>query len=119
MVELGHSYTGVALFVFGMNIITTLPRYSDGEINRALIKEIQTGFQLEKATQEKRTIEAEAQAQALKNHKTINGFGKAIGVIPEREFFRLTKKYGHAEVHSKDFLRYFQKKFPSLSPNKI
>jgi len=109
----------VALFVFGMNIITSLPKYSDGEINRALIKEIQTGFQLEKATQEKRTLEAAEQAKALRNHKTINGFGKAIGVMPEREFFRLIKKYGHAEVHSKDFLRYFQKKFPQLSPNKL
>jgi hypothetical protein len=49
-----------------MNIITSLPRYSDGEINRALIKEIQTGFQLEKATQQKREIEAAAQARALK-----------------------------------------------------
>jgi hypothetical protein len=39
--------------------------------------------------------------------------------MPEREFFRLIKKYGHAEVHSKDFLRYFQKKFPQLSPNKL
>ncbi len=102
-----------------MNIITSLPRYSDGEINRALIREIQTGFQLEKATQEKREIEAAAQARALKDHKTIQGLGKAVGVIPEREYYRLIKKYGHAEVHSKDFLRYFQKKFPSLSPNKL
>lgn len=102
-----------------MNIITSLPRYSDGEINRALIKEIQTGFQLEKATQENREIEAAAQAKALKGHKTITGLGKAIGVIPEREYFRMIKKYGHNEVHSKDFMRYFQKQFPSLSPNKI
>jgi hypothetical protein len=102
-----------------MNIITSLPRYSDGEVNRALIKEIQTGFQLEKATQQKREIEAAAQAKALKAHKTITGFGKAVGVIPEREYYRLIKKYGHAEVHSKGFLRYFQKKFPDLSPNKI
>ena len=28
------------------------------------------------------------------------------------------KKYGRKEVHSRDFMRYFNKKFPHLSPNK-
>ena len=101
-----------------MNIITALPRYSDGEINAALIREIKTGFQLEKATQETREIEARAQAQALKAHRTLKGLGKCVGVIPDREFFRLTAKYGHAEVHSKEFMQYFNRKFPELSPNK-
>jgi hypothetical protein len=101
-----------------MNIVTSFPKYADGEIQAALIREIKTGFQLEKATQEKREIEARAQAQALKAHRTIKGLGKCVGVIPDREFFRLTAKYGHAEVHSKEFMRYFNRKFPELSPNK-
>ncbi len=102
-----------------MNLITSLPRYSDGQIEDALIREIKTGFQLEKATQEAREIEARAQAKAMKAHKTIKGLGKCVGVIPEREYYRLVAKYGHKEVHSKDFMRYFQKKFPSLSPNSV
>lgn len=101
-----------------MEIITSLPRYSNGEINDALIKEIKTGFQLEKATQERREIQARAEAQAMKAHKTIEGLGKCVGVIPEREYFRLIQKYGHKEVHSREFMSYFNRKFPDLSPNK-
>lgn len=101
-----------------MNIITSLPKYSNGAINDALIKEIKCGFQLEKETQRAREIEAEAEAQSMKGHRTIAGLGKCVGVMPSREFFRLTQKYGHKEVHSKDFMRYFNRKFPELSPNK-
>lgn len=102
-----------------MNIVTALPRYSDGEINRALIKEIQTGFQLERETERAREMAAASEAQAYKGHKTIQGLGKCVGVIPSREFFRLTQKYGRDEVHSKGFMQYYQKKFPQLSPNRI
>lgn len=101
-----------------MNIITTLPRYSDGELNAAFVREIQTGFQLERETERARVIQAEAEAQAMKDHKTIKGLGKCVGVIPEREYFRLIKKYGHAEVHSKGFMQYYNKTFPTLSPNR-
>ena len=102
-----------------MNIITALPRYSDGQINAALIKEIKTGFQLERETERAREIQAAAEAQSYKRHKSIKGLGKCVGVIPSREFFRLTAKYGRDEVHSKGFMQYYQKKFPQLSPNSI
>ena len=101
-----------------MNIITTLPKYSDGEINRALIKEIQTGFQLERETEAARVKQAEAESKALKGHRTIGGLGKCVAVIPEREYFRLINKYSHAEIHSKGFLKYYNKVFPTLSPNR-
>jgi len=101
-----------------MEIITSLPRYSDGEVNRALIKEIQTGFQLEREHENFRVKAAQAEADELRGHKTIPTLGKCVGVMPERDFFRLVQKYGHAEVHSKGFLKYFNKKFPHLSPNK-
>jgi hypothetical protein len=39
--------------------------------------------------------------------------------MPAREFFRLTSKYGHEEVHSKEFLKDYNKRFPELSPNEI
>ena len=102
-----------------MNIITALPRYSDGQINEALIKEIKTGFQLERETEKAREAQAAKEAQELKGHKPIAGLWRCIANIPERDFFRLVKKYGHAEVHSKNFLKYFQKEFPHLSPNKV
>ena len=101
-----------------MNIITTLPRYSDGELNAAFVKEIQTGFQLERETEKFRVKQAEAEAKELKGHQTIKGLGKCVGVIPERDFFRLVKKYGQAEVHSKKLMQYYNRKFPTLSPNR-
>jgi len=103
-----------------MNLITTnLPRYSDGEIDRALMRELQTGMELKKQMERKREIQAEAQARELRGHKTINGLGKCVASMPSWEFFRLVQKYGHAEVHSEGFLRDFQRRFPHLSPNKI
>jgi hypothetical protein len=38
--------------------------------------------------------------------------------MPAREYFRLVKKYGHETVHSREFMSYFNKKMPELSPNK-
>lgn len=100
-----------------MEIITALPRYSDGEIDRAFMREIQTGFKRERATEHLRVQQARKEAQQLKG-KTHPVLGKPVATIPAREFFRLTKKYGHETVHSKEFLKYYNKKFPELSPNK-
>ena len=99
-------------------IIPNLKRYSYGEIDRAFMKEIQNGFKLEKQTEEKRVAQAAKEAQHLKGttHPTL---GKPVATIPAREFFRLTQKYGQETVHSKEFLKYYQRKFPQLSPNKI
>jgi len=98
-------------------IITKLPRYSDGEINREFMKEILTGFEREKATEHERVAIARKEAKELAGttHPTL---GKPVATMPAREFFRLTQKYGHKEVHSKEFLKYFNKKFSDLSPNK-
>jgi hypothetical protein len=101
------------------NIITALPKYSDGEIERELIKEIKTGFRLEKETERFRVQEAAREAATFRGHKTMEGLGKMVANMPAREYFRLRHKYGDAEMTSKGFLRYFQKKFPELSPNKV
>jgi len=101
-----------------MEIITKLPRYSDGEINRAFMKEIQNGFQRERETEKARVNQSKKEAKELRGtrHPVL---GKPVATIPAREFFRLTKKYGHETVHSKEFLKYYNKKFPELSPNKV
>ena len=99
-------------------IVPNLKRYSDGEIDRAFMKEITNGFKLEKQTEQQRVAQAAKEAQALKGttHPTL---GKPVATIPHREYFRLIKKYGQKTVHSKEFLKYYNKKFPELSPNKI
>ncbi len=99
-------------------IIPKLKRYSDGEIDRAFMREIKNGFKLERETEHKRVAAAAKEAKKLKGtvHPVL---GKPVASIPPREYFRLIKKYGHDTVHSKEFLKYYNKKFPELSPNKI
>jgi hypothetical protein len=99
-------------------IIPNTPKYSDAELDRAFVAEIKNSLELEKATEESRYKQAAKEAHQLKGtiHPTL---GRPIATIPAREFFRLVKKYGHETVHSKDFLKYYNKKFPELSPNKI
>jgi hypothetical protein len=102
------------------NIITSLSSLANSTGERdALIAEIQTGWQLEKETEKARETEAERDARAFKNMKSIGSMGKMVAAIPSRDYFRLTEKYGADEVKSKEFLRYFQKKFPNLSPNSV
>jgi len=102
-----------------MNIITKLPRnFTDGEIDQAFLNEIKSGFKLEKETEHIRVAQARKEAQREKG-KTHPVLGKCVATMPAREFFRLTKKYGHDQVHSKGFIKYYNKKFSDLSPNKI
>jgi|TARA_R110002020_G_C15734060_1_gene724410 hypothetical protein len=102
-----------------MDIITDLPKgFTDGELDQAFMNEIKSGFELERKTEHLRVAQAVKEAQDTKG-KTIPGLGKCVATMPAREFFRLTNKYGHKEVHSKEFLKYYQKQFSELSPNKI
>lgn len=101
-----------------MQIINKPSNITDEEIDRALMADFQAAMKEEKATEHIRVNQArkEAQQQVGKTHPIL---GKCVASIPPREYFRLIKKYGHAEVHSPGFLQYFQRKFSDLSPNKI
>ena len=44
-------------------IVPNFKRYSDGEIDRAFMKEIQTGFRLERENEHKRVEQARKEAQ--------------------------------------------------------
>ena len=101
-----------------MNIITKIPKHSDGEVDRAFMREIKNGFNLEKANEKQRTQIAAKEAAEHKG-KTHPVLGKCVATIPARDYFRLTKKYGQEAVHSKEFLHYYNNKFPEMSPNKI
>ena len=105
---------------FFMEIITSLPKYSDGEVHRALIREITTGIQLKQNLENEREKICAQHAQDIKKHQQF-GFKnlRCVAVTPGWEWFNIRKKYGHQEVHSKEFLKYYQKKFPHLSPNKL
>ncbi len=102
---------------FFMHIITKLP--GEGAVKDALIREIRTGFELVKVTEKKEEVLAAHEAKKWKRHKTIPGLGKAVAFYPADEYFRLIHKFGRQEVNSKEFIRYHQKKFPHLAPNRI
>jgi hypothetical protein len=113
---MGATYTGGPFF---MELITSFPKYHDGQIYDALIREIKTGMQLKKEMEKAKEMQAAEQARERVQKKDLPGLGRCIGVIPEWEFFRMQQKYGHKELHSREFMKYFQKKFPHLSPNKL
>ena len=87
-------------------------------MSEPFLAEIKNGFKLEKETEHLRVAQAKREANQLKG-KTHPTLGKPVATMPAREFFRLTSKYGHDQVHSKEFLKYYNKKFPELSPNQI
>jgi hypothetical protein len=101
-----------------MHIKVATPEYTREEIENEIRKEIVRSLEIEKATESERVNLAQAQASMIKGHKSIPGLGKCVGVMPAREYFRLIKKYGYPAVHSREFLSYFNKKMPELSPNK-
>jgi hypothetical protein len=102
-----------------MNIITSgIPKYSNGEIHDAFMREIRNGFGMEKALEDKREMIARKEA-AMTRGKRSKALGKCVATIPARDYFRILKKYGHQEVHSNEFIKFFQKKHPELSPNRL
>lgn len=101
-----------------MQIIQRSEHFTDEQIDAAINEEIRKSLKDELDTQEEREVLMRAHARSMKNHKSIPGLGKCVAVMPAREFFRLQAKYGAETVHSKEFIQYFNKINPELSPNK-
>jgi hypothetical protein len=101
-----------------MQIIQKSEQFTDEQIDSAINDEIRKSLKDELDTQAEREILMRGHAAAMKNHKTVPGLGKCVGVFPAREFFRLQAKYGAQVLHSEEFMQYFNRKFPELSPNK-
>ena len=101
-----------------MDIITPATPYSDAEVDKAFMDEIKNGFALERQTEASRVDQARKEATQEKG-KVHPVLGRCVATIPHREYFRLIKKYGQDTVHSKEFLKYFQKNFSDLTPNKL
>lgn len=94
------------------------PKWSDNDVCRALEREFRSGVKLKEALEEQRVVAAAKEAEQYRGGRTTP-IGKHIAEIPAWEFFNMQRKYGHQEVHSKDFMKYFQKKFPHLSTAKV
>lgn len=96
-----------------MNVIVPPKVFTEGEISKALEREIRTGFQLERERENARVALAKKRADQMKGGREIPGLGRCISVLPSRDFFRLIQKYGHQEFNSDEFQRYMHKKIPS------
>lgn len=103
-----------------MHLITSFPKYSDGEINRALMRELTTGIALKQAWENEREKICAKHAQDVKENQKF-GFKnlRCLSVTPAWEWFNLRKKYGHEAMHDKGFIKDYQKRFPHLAPNKL
>jgi hypothetical protein len=86
----------------------------DTQLGRSLHRELITGFQLEKELEKQRVESAASEAEQMRKAKGKMGDLQAVTTLPGREFFRLLHKYGHEEVHSKQFQRHLHKKMPEL-----
>jgi len=73
-----------------MQIITALPRYSDGEIDRALIREITTGIKLKQAWEGEREKICAQHAEKIKDNQKF-GFKnlRCLAVTPGFEWFNM------------------------------
>lgn len=114
----GELLTRLSFPLFFMQIIQKSEQFTDEQIDSAINEEIRKSLKDELDTQAEREILMRAHSASMKNHKSIPGLGKCVAVMPAREFFRLQAKYGAATVHSKEFIQYFNKVNPDMSPNK-
>lgn len=85
----------------------------------ALVKELCSGRLLMETRQHLREHVAAAEAQAMRGHRSINGLGKCVAVIPQHEWFLMRAKYGDDAMHDKGFIRDFQKHEPSMAVSRI
>lgn len=86
----------------------------EAEVCRAMLD-----YETARRVAKEREREQAAAQEALRTGKrTAGALGKCVATIPAVEFFDLCQKYGYEEVHSKGFLKYFNKEYPHLSPNR-
>tara|TARA_R110000803_G_scaffold33627_5_gene73537 strand:- start:5061 stop:5378 length:318 start_codon:yes stop_codon:yes gene_type:complete len=95
------------------NIVTSVPKFSDGEVDWARIQLLEKSFKHERETEDDRTLIAKKEANDNRG-KTHPVLGKCVANIPARDYFRLIKKYGQDTVHSPEFLRDLKKYEPLL-----
>ena len=86
-------------------------------ITDALVRELCSGRKFKEALQNKREIEAAAEARSMKDAKSI--LGKPIGAIPQHEYFLLANKYGSECWDDREFVRDFFKSQTHLRAGNI
>ena len=83
----------------------------------ALVKELCSGRKFKEALQNKREIEAAAEARAMREAKST--LGKPIGAIPQYEYLNIANKYGSECWDDRSFVRDFFKSQSHLRAGNI
>jgi hypothetical protein len=86
-------------------------------LTSALVKELCSGRAFKEAMQNKREIEASAEARAMRDAKS--SLGKPIGAIPQHEYFTIANKYGTECWDDREFVRDFFKSQTHLRSGNI
>ena len=83
----------------------------------ALVKELCSGRKFKEALQNKREIEAAAEAQSMREAKSI--LGKPVGAVPQYEYLNIATKYGVECWDDREFVRDFFKSQSHLKAGNI
>lgn len=80
-------------------------------------RELRTGYQLQRETEEARERQASKQAKDSEG-KIIKGNGldmRKIASLPSRDYFQILAKYGHGAFADNEFMADFKKRNPHLT----
>ena len=91
--------------------------FANEEINAALVRELCSGRKLMESLENRREIEAAAEAKKMREVKSIAG--KPVGSIPQREYLLLANKYGSECWDNREFVRDFFKSQSHLKAGNI
>jgi len=91
--------------------------FANEEINAALVRELCSGRKLMESLENRREIEAAAEARKMREVKSIAG--KPVGSIPQREYLLLANKYGSECWDNREFVRDFFKSQSHLKAGNI
>ena len=91
--------------------------FANEEINAALVRELCSGRKLMESLENRREIEAAAEAKKMREVKSIAG--KPVGSIPQREYLLLANKYGSECWDDRTFVRDFFKSQSHLKAGNI
>jgi hypothetical protein len=91
--------------------------FANEEINAALVRELCSGRKLMESLENRREIEAAAEAKKMREVKSIAG--KPVGSVPQHEYLLIGKKYGVECWDDREFVRDFFKSQSHLKAGNI
>jgi len=91
--------------------------FAEEELNAALIRELCSGRKFVESLENRREIEAAAEARKMREVKSVAG--APVGSIPQREYLLLANKYGAECWDDRGFVRDFFKSQSHLKAGNI